>query len=336
MPKGSKLSIDFDAISDIASFSIEDGAGQKANPLSDLDPFKQKSVAMESRNPFKDSKKRDSDDEFDEEDEQDTKLDEEDDEDAEAEDEDDEDETHEEDDEEDEGAGEDDEDEPESYSAKDLKRLTAFPSEIRGDIAKLPKKAQARLVSWLDEQNEDKRRITADSTHRNESAVEEYKKAIDIRTEMANTLKAMKENFEKNKGSLTDDTKKVVSEFMKHAADAVLATSQETYKRNMEYLQTDARPEVEAFLRSCGYKPDAWMEKHPDEADLLFYTAMFTPRDKRRSRLQKLSHLVERAGKASAPKKTRPRPAKKATSSRSKFGKVVNALAELSGFSPDS
>jgi len=234
-------------------------------------------------------------------------------------------------DEEGEGEGDDDDDETVSesedesesedddeYSEKDLRKLTSFPKELRSGIAKLPKKDQSKLVAWVNQMNEDKRKVHADATSVQTEAKEVFGRATELQKKLNEDWKTVADTLGKAmKGGaldkLSDADKKVLTDMTEVQKDAVNQNFTSDLQAYTNHRVNDVVGEVRDFLARMGKKPDVWTTRNEDDFHILLLATMFAPKEKRATILRKLRPIVENAGKAVANQKARPRPANKST-----------------------
>lgn len=218
-----------------------------------------------------------------------------------------------EDEEEDDEESEDEESEDE-YSEKDLRKLTSFPKELRAGIAKLPKKDQSKLVAWVNQMNEDKRKVHADAASVQTEAKEVFGRATKLRESLDADWKKVAELLgpaikDGKLSKLADDDKKVLTDMIESHRRSVHQNFVSDMQADVDHRAKDAIGDVRDFLAGMGKKPDVWMTRNEDDFHILLLSAMYLPKEKRAAILRKLRPIVENAGKAVAKKKARPRPA---------------------------
>ena len=217
-----------------------------------------------------------------------------------------------------ESEGDEDEGEETEYSEKDLRKLTSFPKELRAGIAKLPKKDQSKLVAWVNQMNEEKRKVHADATSVQTEAKEAFGRAVKLRESLDADWKKVAELLgpaikDGKLSKLADDDKKVLTDMIESHRRSVHQNFVSDMQADVDHRAKDAISDVRDFLAGMGKKPEVWMTRNEDDFHILLLSAMYLPKEKRAAILRKLRPIVENAGKAMAKKKARPRPAGSST-----------------------
>lgn len=269
-----------------------------------LDDFMD-AIAGEDDSDTSDADEIEEDEEINEDDEEELESDSDDEESEESDEESDEDDEESEDEDEE----SEDKDEDEDFTEADLTKLSAFPKAVRKDIARMPKESQAQLISWLKTQNEDKRKLKAESAQIADESKREYEAATEVRKGMIERMKAISEAFEKNgKKAFTAEDRALIEKMLKQDATVVSNAISDFHKATLDRLALEAGPTVESILRDMGKKPEVFFKKDPIRATLLLTPLMFASaedRPKVKAILRKVARMLAEPSATSRSKPAR-------------------------------
>lgn len=237
--------------------------------------------------------------EEDESDENEDELEDTDEEGDESEEEDDEEVDDDDDEEDDEDEDEEDEDEgddpDETFSAKDLQKLSSIPKELRSEVAKLSKSAQAKLVSWVNKQNDEKRVMKVESDKIKgfaEKQMETVKKKNDeLVTAITSIGQAIGSAIKSGKLPKDFDVKGIMTPLQEFA--------QYDFHNSLRGVATLAMSEVEPMLESYlkteyGLKnPLKWLDKNPEFGSMIRSALMFIKNDRRMALIKQLKPVFD-------------------------------------------
>ena len=246
--------------------------------------------------------------------------------------EDDEDDDDSEDDSEDDDSDDDEGDDKEGDSEDDgqfsSKDLTSFPKALRKDIGKMPRNAQSKLVGWLHNQNEDKRKVVAESKLVGSEYVQ-YREDVEKRHDLyGSTVKELVGAL--NKSASSDEVKELLDKFETNGMNFLRASGDQFWNNKVAAVMQQEAPALARFLGEQGIKDTmGWYKKNPELYAILTTAVVYskTPESKKKF-FNIVSSLISNQKKTRSKGK---RPAKKSSSKKNRGPRLNDVFGDIIG-----